>query len=96
MSVQLRHIGCKSVIIAYCGEVPLDQSPIMRSCDWAWPDGSNVELYSILMATCPDCGKRVVICKREIEPIPRLIDQLEAMVTGADYLKGLPPGSALY
>lgn len=71
MTIRFRHKGCTSLVIVYHGEEPLESNPVMRSRDWAWPDGSRPEPHTHLLAVCPDCESLIRIDRRHIEPIPR-------------------------
>ena len=71
MTTEFRHVGCTSVVIAYCGDTPLDANPVMRSCDWALPDGSRITPLSSMHVDCPDCGERIGVGPEWLESISR-------------------------
>lgn len=69
MTVRFRHKGCTSLVICYHGEMPLEEHPLMRSSEWAKPDGSKPEFGGLLLVECPDCGLMVRVSPSDIEPI---------------------------
>ena len=68
----IRFSHCKSEVIRYVGENPLEAGSPMRSSEWQFQDGSYPAYGSIRRIICPDCNQVVELNRLDVMPSLRL------------------------